>query len=101
MPTKAVARSLVNITLMYTDADAAYTQALASFAVPAFNRRWTRLGLRALGNEVTLFLNCRPVARTPARPRGQLVFDSASTLYVGQAGPILKGPFDNNITPEL
>lgn len=43
---------------------------------------------------VTLFLNCHEfetvaVKRNPL----ELVFDSASTLYVGQAGPLIRGAF--------
>ncbi|VVD03092.1 unnamed protein product [Leptidea sinapis] len=86
---------LTNISLLYTDANAyALSQTIASFVVPSFAKKWTRFGLRVSMENVTLFLNCLEfdsvlVKRNPT----ELVFDSASTLYVGQAGPLIKGAF--------
>ncbi|XP_014665656.1 PREDICTED: collagen alpha-1(I) chain-like [Priapulus caudatus] len=82
-----------NLTLYYTDVKAhAASQALARFAVPSFTREWQRFALRVESDVVTLYLNCeeRGAVRARRDPR-ELAFDSASTLYLAQAGPILGG----------
>ncbi|GBP91854.1 Collagen alpha-1(XV) chain, partial [Eumeta japonica] len=86
---------LTNISLLYTDANVyAISQTIASFVVPSFAKKWSRFALRVSVDNVTLFLNCHEfdtviVKRNPS----ELVFDSASTLYVGQAGPLIRGAF--------
>lgn len=86
---------LMNISLLYTDANAyALSQTIASFVVPSFAKKWSRFALKVTNDNVTLFLNCHEfdtvaVKRAPL----ELVFDSASTLYVGQAGPLIRGAF--------
>ncbi|XP_069696749.1 collagen alpha-1(XV) chain-like [Periplaneta americana] len=86
----------VNISLLYTDVNSHFaSQTIASFVVPSFVKKWTRFALRVTADNVTLFFNCHEydtvvTKRTPQ----ELVFDSASTLYVGQAGPLIKGAFD-------
>lgn len=86
---------LTNISLLYTDPNVyALSQTIASFVVPSFSKKWSRFALRVTTDNVTLFLNCHEfdtvtVRRNPV----ELVFDSASTLYVGQAGPLIRGAF--------
>lgn len=86
---------LTNISLLYTDPNVyALSQTIASFVVPSFSKKWSRFALRVTTDNVTLFLNCHEfdtvaVKRNPV----ELVFDSASTLYVGQAGPLIRGAF--------
>lgn len=90
---------LTNISLLYTDANIyALSQTIASFVVPSFAKKWSRFALRVTTDNVTLFLNCHEfdtvvVKRNPL----ELVFDSASTLYVGQAGPLIRGAFHVSI----
>ncbi|ODM96025.1 Collagen alpha-1(XV) chain [Orchesella cincta] len=51
-----------------------------------------------IGDNVTLFLNCREhSSKLAMRNPKELSFDPASTLYIGQAGPILKGNFQGAI----
>jgi collagen type XVIII alpha len=86
----------VNISLFYTDVNSNFaSQTVASFVVPSFARKWTRFALRVTADNVTLFFNCQEydTVLTKRTPK-ELVFDSASTLYVGQAGPLIKGAFD-------
>lgn len=81
------------MTLLYTDVAIHHSsQTVASFVVPSFTGRWGRLALAVTESTVTLYLNCEVVDTVGVEriPR-ELVFDSASTLYVGQAGPIIKG----------
>ncbi|GBO14489.1 hypothetical protein AVEN_80080-1, partial [Araneus ventricosus] len=71
------------------------SQALTTFAVPDFLGMWTRIAVRVAMNNVTLFYNCEEYASVEVRriPK-KLVFDTASTLYIGQAGPLLSGKFE-------
>ncbi|XP_045483928.1 collagen alpha-1(XVIII) chain isoform X3 [Pieris rapae] len=86
---------LTNISLLYTDANIyALSQTIASFVVPSFSKKWTRFALRVTNDNVTLFLNCLEFDTVVVKRNPQeLVFDSASTLYVGQAGPLISGAF--------
>lgn len=86
---------LTNITLLYTDVNSYITtQKIASFVVPSMVRKWTKLALRVSAENVTLFLNCNEFETAQVRRVPQeLVFDSASTLYLGQAGPLILGEF--------
>ncbi|KAL1129358.1 hypothetical protein AAG570_013885 [Ranatra chinensis] len=85
-----------NVSLLYTDLSSGlYTsQTLATFLVPIPFTKWTTLGLKVTRDTVSVYLNCEQYdARKVKREPIELVFDSASTLYIGQAGPIIKGPF--------
>lgn len=85
-----------NLSLLYTDVATHYSsQTIASFLLPSSFSRWARFALKVTADDVTVYYNCQrhetlPVKREPQ----ELVFDSASTLYVGQAGPIIKGALD-------
>ncbi|XP_063586473.1 collagen alpha-1(XV) chain-like [Penaeus indicus] len=85
-----------NISLYYTDGERHMTsQTIASFLVPQFTGIWTRFAFKVTEDEIHLWFNCQLsnmllVKRIPL----QLVFDSASTLYIGQAGGIFKGEFE-------
>ncbi|KAJ8866990.1 hypothetical protein PR048_032852 [Dryococelus australis] len=92
-----------NISLFYTDlARHSTSQIVASFAVLQFAGQWTRFVLGVADDGVTLYLDCREVARVAVKrePR-ELVFDTASTLYIGQAGPVVGGHFDVSSTSLL
>jgi hypothetical protein len=67
--------------------------------VPSFAKKWARFSLRVRGNDITLYFNCKEHGTVVAqrKPR-ELMFDSASTLYIGQAGPIVKGPYEVRLT---
>nr|XP_027236347.1 collagen alpha-1(XV) chain-like [Penaeus vannamei] len=85
-----------NVSLYYTDGERHMTsQTIASFLVPQFTGVWTRFAFKVTEDEIHLWFNCQLsnmllVKRVPL----QLVFDSASTLYIGQAGGIFKGEFE-------
>ncbi|KAK3908876.1 Collagen alpha-1(XV) chain [Frankliniella fusca] len=92
-PASAEAPGHTNVTLLYTDVSIHHSsQTIASFVVPSFTGRWGRLALAVTEASVTLYLDCEAVDTVLVdRVPRELVFDSASTLYVGQAGPIIKG----------
>uniref|UniRef100_A0A6A7FZS1 Collagen alpha-1(XVIII) chain-like isoform X4 n=2 Tax=Hirondellea gigas TaxID=1518452 RepID=A0A6A7FZS1_9CRUS len=85
-----------NVSLLYTDSDRHMTtQTVASFLVPDFTRKWTRLAFKVTEEEVQLYFNCQlynglMIKRIPE----EIVFDTGSTLYIGQAGGIIKGHFE-------
>ncbi|XP_035710172.1 collagen alpha-1(XVIII) chain isoform X3 [Folsomia candida] len=87
------------ISLLYTDVGShLVTQTIVAFEVPLMTRRWNRFALKVVGDNITLFLNCKEhSSQTAYRNPKELGFDSASTLYIGQAGPILKGNFQGAI----
>lgn len=51
--------------------------------------------MRVSANEVILYLNCHEMARHKVtRIPQELVFDTASTLYIAQAGPHIQEKYD-------
>lgn len=66
-----------------------------SFLVSDFVGKWTRFAFKVTTENVTLYFNCREYDTvTVKRHPQELVFDSASTLYIAQAGPLIRAPFD-------
>lgn len=61
--------------------------------------------MKVTTEEVVLYFKCEEFERMPVKREPQeLVFDSASTLYIGQAGPLIKGNFDVSVfifTPSM
>lgn len=84
-----------NITFFYTDPNTHMTsQSLATFEVP-FSKKWTKFALKVLYNRVIFYHNCIEVeTKMVTKVPSELVFDSASTLYLAQAGSILQGKFE-------
>lgn len=86
-----VIRDKCNLTLYYTDPGQAASQKLVSFELP-FAKKFIRMGLMVLKDKVIYFHNCiESSTKSVVREPEVLYFDSASTLYLAQAGPILKG----------
>lgn len=84
-----------NITFYYTDPVTHMTsQALAVFEAP-FAKKWTKLAIKVLYNRVIFYHNCIEIeTKLVTKSPSELMFDSASTLYLGQAGSILRGKFE-------
>ncbi|GLV45005.1 Multiplexin, partial [Carabus blaptoides fortunei] len=85
-----------NISLLYTDIYTHFSsQYIASFVVSDFVGKWTRFAFKVTTENVTLYFNCREYDTVVVRRQPQeLMFDSASKLYIAQAGPLIKGAFD-------
>uniref|UniRef100_A0AAG5D591 Thrombospondin-like N-terminal domain-containing protein n=1 Tax=Anopheles atroparvus TaxID=41427 RepID=A0AAG5D591_ANOAO len=84
-----------NVTLYYTDAKQERdSQALASFQVP-YGKSWMKMIFKVLPDQIVFYYNCLEAGVVPVKkePR-KLVFDTASTVYIGQAGPVLKRKFE-------
>lgn len=84
------------ISLYYTDDNThSDSQIIASFVVQSRIGKWTRFSLKVTCDRVTLYYMCKQhdtvlVKRQPM----ELVFHPASILYVGQAGAVVKQPFE-------
>lgn len=84
-----------NVSILYTDANThSVSMSLAKFEAP-FKKQWMAIAFRVLHNKVTFYLDCNETESVSInRDPVELVFDSASTLYLVQAGNILKGHFE-------
>ncbi|XP_055383720.1 collagen alpha-1(XV) chain-like [Condylostylus longicornis] len=84
-----------NITLLYTDASIHMaTKKLVTFEID-YSKRWQKIAFEVLSNKLTFFYDCVEVEmRLVKREPPELVFDSASTLYLAQGGSMLKGHFE-------
>ncbi|KAF5301756.1 hypothetical protein FQR65_LT08738 [Abscondita terminalis] len=87
-----------NISLIYTYPGQYPSQSIADFITEKLVNNWVKFALQVKNDTITLFLNCKKYEIIHLRrdPQ-QLVFDSASTLYIGQAGPIIKEPFEQRM----
>lgn len=84
-----------NITLIYTDAATQRSnQPLASFQIP-YTKSWIKLIFKVLNNQVVFYNNCVETETVTVKkePR-MLIFDAASTLYIAQAGSIMRRNFE-------
>lgn len=86
-----------NVSLIYADSQSqTYINSgrLATFELN-FTKDWQQLSINVEHNQVTLYVDCElQDNRTVQRQPRELYFDSASTLYVAQAGKILGGQFE-------
>lgn len=86
----------MNISLIYTDLTKfASSQIIASFVAPYMMNKFIQFALQVTQDTITLLLNCQKYEiLSMIRHPEELVFDPASTLYIGQAGPLIKGNFE-------
>lgn len=84
-----------NVSLVYTQADQKISRKLASFSVAHVPDKWNSIGLHVLSDRVGFYYDCelRNTTMVTKEPI-ELVFDSASTLYIGQAGPTIGGKYE-------
>ncbi|PBC28957.1 Collagen alpha-1(XV) chain [Apis cerana cerana] len=85
-----------NVSLVYTNSDLhSHSEEVAKFTVPKLSRKWSKIVIRVSTTDVTLYLNCHEMARQRVtRIPLELVFDTASTLYIAQAGPHIQEKYD-------
>ncbi|XP_055334528.1 uncharacterized protein LOC129585735 isoform X2 [Paramacrobiotus metropolitanus] len=86
-----------NVTLYWTDSGRQLqvsSQILLEMEIPSTYKHWTRLAVASFGTSLNVYLNCHLHASFALSHRAPpLLFDPASTLYIGQAGPLLLGTF--------
>ncbi|KAF7418435.1 hypothetical protein HZH68_001088 [Vespula germanica] len=85
-----------NISLVYTNSDEhSHSEEVAKFTVPKLTKKWSKIVIKVSVTDVTLYLNCHEMARQKVtRIPLELVFDTASTLYMAQAGPHIQERYD-------
>lgn len=83
-----------NATLLYTDPMAKTSKKLATFEIP-YAKKWQTIAFEVRFKEVVFFYNCNKTeTQAVERSPEEMTFDSASTLYLAQAGSIIKGRFE-------
>ncbi|KOC62354.1 Collagen alpha-1(XV) chain [Habropoda laboriosa] len=85
-----------NVSLIYTNSDLhSHSEEVAKFTVPKLSKKWSKIVIKVSTTDVTLYLNCHEMARQRViRIPLELVFDTASTLYIAQAGPHIQEKYD-------
>ncbi|XP_074099433.1 collagen XV/XVIII-type protein multiplexin isoform X8 [Cotesia typhae] len=85
-----------NISLVYTNSDEySHSEEIAKFEVPKLTKKWSKVVIRVSTVDVILYLNCNEIGQKKmTRLPQELVFDTASTLYVAQAGPHIQEKYD-------
>ncbi|CAG0882748.1 unnamed protein product [Cyprideis torosa] len=88
-----------NVTLYYTNVDFhTVSYKLAEFAVKAFPNEWAQMAFKVKDDNVTFFMDCEARGSIiKSRNPMELVFDPASTLYLGQGGSMLEQHFEGAI----
>lgn len=89
-------KNVWNVTLLYTQSDnSPASRKLVTYELPFEAKKWTSLAFQVYSDKVVFFYDCVERETTAVkREPVELVFDSASTLYLAQAGSILKGHFE-------
>lgn len=85
-----------NVSLVYTNSDEhSRSEEVAKFTVPKLTKKWSKIVIKVSTNDVTFYLNCHEMARQRVtRIPQELVFDTASTLYIAQAGPHIQERYE-------
>lgn len=84
-----------NISVIYTDPNRhVESQVIASFEL-IYSKKWKSYAFEVQSDSIIFYYNCIEkekinIKRDPA----ELIFDSASILYIAQAGPMLRGNFE-------
>ncbi|CAH0546968.1 unnamed protein product [Brassicogethes aeneus] len=86
------------LSLFYTNATEISSQSIANFTVNRFYGKWTRFAFKISIENVTLYFNCNETETVAIKKEPlELIFDSASTLYIAQAGPTLSEPYEQAV----
>ena len=97
-----VSSSTMGISFIYTEPSQLQTQAVANFTVGRFVNSWLRMSLKVTRERVTLFINCVEEESVEMKKLlSPLEFESSSTLYIAQAGPIIREDFEVSVFPIL
>ncbi|KAG5310617.1 COFA1 protein, partial [Acromyrmex insinuator] len=85
-----------NVSLVYTNSDEhSHSEEVTKFTVPKLTKKWSKIVIKVSTSDVILYLNCHEMARQKVtRIPQELVFDTASTLYIAQAGPHIQERYD-------
>ncbi|XP_059620542.1 collagen alpha-1(XV) chain isoform X2 [Phlebotomus argentipes] len=91
-----VLNEFMNITLYYSDSSYDSSRELNTFEIP-YTKEYFNFAFKVLHDTVVFYLDCDEFNTVKIKRQSNvLTFDSASTLYVGQAGPKLRGNFEGS-----
>lgn len=94
----AVSNSMLNFTLVYNDPSSVVPKdnaGLISFQVPHIPKHWVHFAIQVMNDKITFFHNCIELSTVNiSKEPKELIFDSASTFYLAQAGSIIKEKFE-------
>lgn len=78
----------LSISLIYNDpSTTSPVESVATFVLPYETKHWINFSLQVMNNRIVLFHNCIKVHEENfTREPKELVFESASTFYLAQAG---------------
>lgn len=78
----------LNISLVYNDPSTKTpVESLVSFVLPYEPKHWLNFAIQVMNDRVSLYHNCIKVQETNVtKEPKELVFESASTFYLAQAG---------------
>ena len=92
-----VSQNLLNFTLVYNDPSSIVPKdnsGLVSFQVPYTAKHWVHFAIQVMNDKITFYHNCIEISTVNiSKEPKELVFDSASTFYLAQAGSIIKEKF--------
>ncbi|XP_051166269.1 collagen alpha-1(XXII) chain isoform X2 [Leptopilina boulardi] len=85
-----------NVSLVYTNSDEhSHSEDIVKFTLPKLTKKWSQIVIKVTTTDITLYLNCHEMSSQKViRIPQELVFDTASTLYIAQAGPHIQGKYD-------
>lgn len=92
------ANNKLNISLIYADARSPPANPnLVTFQVP-YSKSWMSIAFKVMNEKVIFYHNCinTETIEVSKEPK-DLVFASASTFYISQAGPMIPGKFEVNL----
>lgn len=91
-----VMKDVWNVSLIYTSPEDSHaSKKLVTYQLPYKPKKWSSLSFQVLTDKVIFYNDCQHnETRSINREPQELIFDSASTLYLAQAGPLLAGHFE-------
>ncbi|CAO1407137.1 unnamed protein product [Diamesa serratosioi] len=97
----SVSQNLLNFTLVYNAPSSVVPKdnsGLVSFQVPYISKHWVHFAIQVMNDKITFYHNCLEVSTVNiSKEPKELIFDSASTFYLAQAGSIIKEKFEGTI----
>lgn len=93
-----VSHNVLNFTLVYNGPNSVVSKenlGLVSFQVPYSAKRWIQFAIQVMNDKITFYDNCVELSTVIiSKEPKELIFDSASTFYIAQAGSIIKEKFE-------
>lgn len=86
------ANSNINISLVYNDpATSSPSESIVSFTLPYEPKHWINFAIQVMNDKVVLHHDCKKIQEVNlTKEPKELVFESASTFYLSQAGSLQK-----------